>query len=366
MANPVLSSTALASVNDIKQRARELSLRDPDHKDTDAWIAFGLQAYNLFKALKEVQNAQPEAALKEKDTNWFKLVMGTTKQLKNADVSFAPKSLRLVDLLRQPRKELVPYIPFSNSDPAWLEAAVVGISRLSTKRKAHFVDPTYHPGGNKPDHELPDTPLRIAIVGDLGTNDKHHRAVLSSIAKLRPDLVIHLGDIYISGTSEECNKFWDIYESETEWGRPTPPPLWSLPGNHEYIDAGVGYFKLVNSGVLGGGHQRHSFFSLESTKLRLQLLGLDTGFNSSNFTLPLGNEKRDYTTKLDAAQAEWAAERLRFARKNALRTIVLTHHPYFSAYWKGITRPFNDQLGEQVSSVAHSSQLCHIANICAT
>ncbi len=60
------------------------------------------------------------------------------------------------------------------------------------------------------------------------------------------------------------------------------PPLWSVPGNHEYISAGEGYFtQLVGKQRLGdyqnGNHQEASFFCLESAPLRLMILGVDTG-----------------------------------------------------------------------------------------
>jgi hypothetical protein len=56
--------------------------------------------------------------------------------------------------------------------------------------------------------------IRIAIVGDVGTNDKHHIAVLEGIKSQGPNLVIHLGDVYVAGTSSECKKFWEVWESE--------------------------------------------------------------------------------------------------------------------------------------------------------
>lgn len=149
----------------------------------------------------------------------------------------------------------------------------------------------------------------------------------------------------MSGTADECKAFWQVYVDTFQGGM--RPPLWSIPGNHEYIDAGEGYFiELINKKLLGGGHQSRSYFCLESKALQLQILALDTGYNSSNFTLPLGSEKMDYTTYLDDAQAEWAQERLLSAKNDNLRTIVLTHHQYFSAFWS--KQAYNSTLGRQI------------------
>jgi hypothetical protein len=108
-------------------------------------------------------------------------------------------------------------------------------------------------------------------------------------------------------------------------------------GNHEYISAGEGYFvELVNKNVLGTTQhpQDHSFFCLESNALKVQILGLDTGYLCENFTLPLASEKMDYTTSICPAEAIWAKQRLASANANNLRTILLTHHQLFSAFWE--------------------------------
>jgi predicted phosphodiesterase len=66
------------------------------------------------------------------------------------------------------------------------------------------------------------------VVGDFGTNDTHYLAVLKGIDSLKPDFIIHLGDIYTSGTKKECKAFWKMYNAT--FTAPIPP-LWAIPGN---------------------------------------------------------------------------------------------------------------------------------------
>src|ERR1051326_4745021 len=56
---------------------------------------------------------------------------------------------------------------------------------------------------------------RIAIVGDWGTGQDAARGVLQRIAARDPDVVIHLGDVYYSGTDDEFQKyFYPIWRDE--------------------------------------------------------------------------------------------------------------------------------------------------------
>jgi len=175
--------------------------------------------------------------------------------------------------------------------------------------------------------------------------------LLRGIRDQHPHIIIHLGDIYVAGTSSECNAFWKTFTSVFDGKDAPATPLWSIPGNHEYIDAGEGYFtQLVRKKRLGVPHNKHhqeaSYFCLESEEYKLQILALDTGYNSKNFTLPLGGEEMDYSTSLTPEEAGWATARLESAKSRGFRSILLTHHQYYSAFWKRKTT--NDELAAQV------------------
>ena len=46
---------------------------------------------------------------------------------------------------------------------------------------------------------------RVAIVGDIGTGTDEAAAVLVAALKFKPDAILHLGDVYFSGTAFETN-----------------------------------------------------------------------------------------------------------------------------------------------------------------
>ena len=235
-------------------------------------------------------------------------------------------------------------VPFSDNDPRWLYAALVELNTFYIPRSKYYISPdknkdyTYKISGN-----------RIAIVGDYGSADKYQQMVTKAISQEKPDLIIHLGDIYVAGTPNECKNFWETYTSSFD-GK--VPPLWCVIGNHEYISKGKGFFKnLIKPKLLGGGKQEASYFCLENDELKIQILGIDTGYNSTNFTFPVGGEEMDYSTYLDEAQLDWVQRKLTFAKNNEYKTIILSHHQYISTYWKD--QQFNTKLGEQIFSVDH-------------
>jgi len=248
----------------------------------------------------------------------------------------------------------VAWVPFSDYDPAWIQAALVALHRSFTERSKYYIAPNLERPLDYvyPLPKLKTRNLRVAIMGDIGTNDQIHKNTLLGVKEQNPDLVIHLGDIYICGTNEQCDAFWNIYLNTFGKNPDRRPPLWSIPGNHEYINAGEGYFnRLVNAKKLGysNNYQKSSYFSLESADYKLQILGVDTGYNSKNFTMPLGSETMDYTTSLNPDEAAWAQNRLQNAKDSGWRSIVLTHHQYFSAYWKLMDK--NHVLGDQILKV---------------
>ena len=52
-------------------------------------------------------------------------------------------------------------------------------------------------------------PVKVAILGDWGTGTTAAIDLLRQVAAHQPDLLIHLGDIYYSGTPAECrDNFW--------------------------------------------------------------------------------------------------------------------------------------------------------------
>lgn len=145
----------------------------------------------------------------------------------------------------------------------------------------------------------------VVLVGDWGTGKKRARNVADRIREFNPDHVIHMGDIYPSGTVEMTQKhFIDVWEDHG----PSNAKYWSLIGNHDMDAKGAGFFGLV---LTYCQDQEASYFSLENEHWKL--IGLDTAF-------------REYD--LEPRQFDWLDARL---NDGGARNILLTHHQTFSA-----------------------------------
>ena len=118
---------------------------------------------------------------------------------------------------------------------------------------------------------------KVAVFGDWGTGTDDARLLFEALMTHQPDVILHLGDIYEAGTPYECQEFFlrpieEVCEANG-WKR---PPILTIPGNHEYFTAGVGYFELIdvlNSGLGDEWRQEASFFCLRSDDGKWQFLG---------------------------------------------------------------------------------------------
>ncbi|MEO6632617.1 MAG: metallophosphoesterase [Mucilaginibacter sp.] len=173
---------------------------------------------------------------------------------------------------------------------------------------------------------------RIALIGDFGTGLPDATIMLMAlIRELQPDFIIHLGDIYYSGTEAECEVYTQVFSDAFTRLGISPIPVFSIPGNHEYLSEGLGFFKHVigmnANNNLGNYNQEASYFCLRTAENNWQLLGMDTGLNSveGNVFTILTNA---YPPALQPSEVLWHANKLdNFGGK----TILLSHHQLFSA-----------------------------------
>ena len=189
-------------------------------------------------------------------------------------------------------------VQFGDLDPRWIEV-MTERAKLLFKGKRKFIahkstDDFRFRMGNQ---------TTVAIVGDWGGGNAAAQAVAGRIRILKPDHVIHLGDVYYAGTPREVKnrflKFWPAPK--------TPGRSFALNSNHEMYSGGYGYFDLT----LKTFKQPASYFSLANDYWRL--IGLDTGYVEHDLQNP---------------QAQWLKRQLTGPAKN----ILLSHHQLFSAY----------------------------------
>lgn len=163
----------------------------------------------------------------------------------------------------------------------------------------------------------------VAIMGDWGTGTTAAVNLVQQMAQFDPDLVIHLGDIYYSGTPEECDRnFAAILNRTFDRSR---VPIYNLAGNHDMYCGGVGYYGLLttlNPAPLTA--QPASFFCLRSADNRWQFIAMDTGRTDRD---PF--DVTDVLVEIDPQEEAWLAARIaEFSGK----TILLSHHQFFSAF----------------------------------
>ena len=143
----------------------------------------------------------------------------------------------------------------------------------------------------------------VAVVGDWGTNLYGAPASAASIKQTGGyELLLHLGDIYYSGTKTEVKqRFLDAWP--TSAGKVSR----ALNGNHEMYSGGFAYF----DDILPQFKQASSYFALQNT--HWLLVGLDTAHTDHD---------------LDANQVAWLKSVVQKAGQRKL--ILFSHHQPFS------------------------------------
>ena len=160
--------------------------------------------------------------------------------------------------------EIIAEFKASTCDPAWattIEEYLRYFGPAGKRREIPYVRPaTVGPRTI----EIP-AGARLTLVGDWGTGAQPAIQVLKQISNLNPDVFIHLGDIYYSGTLEECDTaFTSLINAVLRREKPSLP-VFTLPGNHDMYCGGVGYYDLVRTLNAPPATQMASFFCLRSS-----------------------------------------------------------------------------------------------------
>lgn len=190
--------------------------------------------------------------------------------------------------------------------------------------------------------------LNIAMVGDWGTGDGPAAAVIKKIASLNPDYIIHLGDVYYSGTPKKgdpnSQHYYHLNEEVNNFLNAWPPGYngksFTLNSNHEMYSGGNGLFYdvLIPSGSPFSAQQQLSCFNLQFGDWTI--LGLDSAYNgTASDAFMSGN-----LGAANGPQMQW----IQSLKLNPAKTIVLTHHTgiaYDASSKYGLWNQVNAALG---------------------
>lgn len=210
-------------------------------------------------------------------------------------------TLALVQSAMNEELEDLPGRAFQTRDPKWLSVLYQRL-RAKARGKVPFIS-----------HERPedfrfDLAERgtVVLVSDWGTGNLAAVAVAKQIARLDPDHVIHLGDVYYAGTPREVRRhFLDVWNA---FG-PRRARYWAMNANHDMYSGGYGYFEHILPAI----KQPASYFNLQNRHWRL--LGLDSAYVNHRIT---------------PEQLKWLPEQL----TDPARTILMTHHHVLSPFRK--------------------------------
>ena len=222
--------------------------------------------------------------------------------------------------------------PFGSCDPRYAEAAeqYVEFFRIRQGKVPYKV-------WQKLDDFIIDWQLpakaRIAILGDWGTGQPEAKKLLAAIARKNPDVVLHLGDIYYSGTEFEMqNYFLTIWKNTLDFTRTR---TFTLTGNHDMYSGGGPYYELIQK--LG---QPASYFCLRNDDW--QFIALDTGLHDVDVL-------DSAPTFLEDTEVAWLNDKIATAGNR--RSILLSHHQLFTAYEEIDGKFLNERLNQQVGPI---------------
>lgn len=210
------------------------------------------------------------------------------------------------------------------------------------------------------DWKLP-SDATVAIIGDIGTGTDVAAAVLIAALGFKPDVFLHVGDVYYSGTRFEFERYFIGLINTVFKDQGVRVPVYTLPGNHEYFTGAIPYFECLDSNVLVQSEQQRqhaSFFKLITEDGGWQFLGMDTGYHGHYMNVK--GDKLEAALKelhIDPANAydpvlppdmvyvrpdevDWHRYHLNQCKG---RTILIGHHQLYSANQKvGIAQQLVD------------------------
>jgi hypothetical protein len=156
--------------------------------------------------------------------------------------------------------------------------------------------------------------LKIAFVSDWGTGTRLAKNVMRRIGEQQPDIVIHLGDVYYSGTQSEMQ---DHFLSIVREVLPPKTRIFNLAGNHDLYAGGAGYYWLLDE--LG---QPASYFCLRNDHWQILSIGAPPQVGKPTDAI-------SSIPSIEPKEVQWHKHKLDTA--NGRKTVMLSHYQLFTA-----------------------------------
>jgi len=211
-------------------------------------------------------------------------------------------------------REIESELQYSVCDPLWAKALIeFDKSDVVPYRHYESIDDFVLPLEPMVDPSAGDA-LKIAFVADWATGTKLAKNVMRCIGEQKPDVVIHLGDVYYSGTKDEMR---DHFLSIVREYLPAETRVFNLAGNHDLYAGGEGYYWLIDE--LG---QPASYFCLRNEHWQILAIGAPPEVGE-----PLSSQYK--VPPIDPQEAEWHRHKLDTA--DGRKTVMLSHYQLFTA-----------------------------------
>ena len=183
----------------------------------------------------------------------------------------------------------------------------------------------------------------IAIIGDWGTgyweDANTPAAKVANVVNnsIKPDIVIHLGDVYYYGSKSEVqDNFVNIIPTGKQG-------TYNLNSNHDMYSVAVPYFEAVKKSPFGN-QGNTSYFAL--TNDDWLIVGLDTAYLSSSLdAFLLGSLAKHHALTgelIPNAQTEFLISMAQKAASENKKLIIMSHHNSFDG--PGMTKETSVEL----------------------
>lgn len=212
-------------------------------------------------------------------------------------------------------REIESELQYSVCDPLWAKALFEFDKGETVTPYRHYqsIDDFVLPLKPKLDDVAADV-MKVAFVADWATGTALAKNVMRNIGDQGPDVVIHLGDVYYSGTKDEMR---DHFLTIVREYLPAETAVFNLAGNHDLYAGGEGYYWLLDE--LG---QPASYFCLRNEHWQILAIGAPPEIGD-----PMASQTK--VPPIDPKEAEWHRHKIDTA--DGRKTVMLSHYQLFTA-----------------------------------